>query len=673
MMEDFYSDETAIYNRISFITGQPVKNYVRPCILESWTRSRNEGIDPRTTVLPLPPLSVDPSSRLVDDKWLYRSAMLNEYRFKLIDALSKTDSAIFYLNPSLTMASQFGNTKLLESLNDKNLSVGANLSENIVGTNAVALAASLKTDVWVIGAEHYIEALQPYACSAVPFFDENNDSYAHLYAMIITAKSNFGPFLHNMLYYYSIMAKSVISLGWRNTESCMIDEFLNLSLLQNAKGMMIVNNYGLILKINPWFERTLGISEQEVRGTFLKDVLPELRHAVDCMQTGESIPLHEVHLQRPLNNNRSLFMECQPIKKDGKFIGASIFLQDKKSVHKVVSQVANYSARFHFHDLIGSSSTFSAVKKIAQKAAEGQSTLLLVGESGTGKELFAQAIHNASNRRNGPFISINCAAIPKELIGSELFGYMEGAFTGARKGGAPGKFELAHKGTLFLDEIGEMPLDMQSVLLRVLEQKEFVRLGGSDYIPVDVRVVAATNKDLQQSVTAKEFRLDLYYRLNVINIELPALRNRKGDIPLLINNFINQFNSSLNKNVIEVTPEALDLLLNYNWPGNIRELRNVVERAINLSSSPVIQPNDLPKEILIGNTTTRTESISLLQPYSTNVYHQRIAEQFTEKINENNQILALLDKYAGNKARVARDLGITRATLYRKLKLMGYD
>jgi transcriptional regulator with PAS, ATPase and Fis domain len=299
-----------------------------------------------------------------------------------------------------------------------------------------------------------------------------------------------------------------------------------------------------------------------------------------------------------------------------------------------------------FSDLIGSDAGFMETVELARKASEGNSNILLLGESGSGKDIFAQSIHNASNRKNGPFVALNCAAIPRELIASELFGYVEGAFTGARRGGKPGKFELAGGGTIFLDEIGEMPLELQTTLLRVLESKTITPVGGTAVIPVDVRVVAATNRKLASAVLLGHFRQDLFYRLNVFSIPMAPLRNRKSDIPLLADHFLNTISAKLNKNIKRISPEVIAIFSKYSWPGNIRELQNVMERAINICDGAVIFPEHLSRE-LFG--IDKSEGLKSRAQYETDL------------------IRRLLAQHNNNLSRVAGAMGIARTTLYRKM------
>lgn len=295
-------------------------------------------------------------------------------------------------------------------------------------------------------------------------------------------------------------------------------------------------------------------------------------------------------------------------------------------------------------------STLDAVEKIA--TSEG-TTILIEGESGSGKEMIARYIHNISSRRDGPFIAINCGAIPKELAESELFGSEKGAYTGAGDKTRIGKFELADGGTILLDEIGELSLDLQVKLLRVLQEKKFFRLGGTKEISVNVRIIAATNKDLRKAVAEKTFREDLYYRLNVASIYVPPLRERKEDIPLLAMAFVDEFNKSLNRNIKRISPEALELLQTYSWPGNIRELRNTIERAVLLSSGEELKPEHLSFVEKVTENSTSSDEYILKIPKSGVKMDQVVRDL----------IIQTLEITDGNQIQAAKVLGISRSKL----------
>lgn len=288
------------------------------------------------------------------------------------------------------------------------------------------------------------------------------------------------------------------------------------------------------------------------------------------------------------------------------------------------------------------------IKRELPIIAKTNSTVLILGESGTGKELIANAVHELSNR-TGKFIKINCASIPADLLESELFGYEEGAFTGAKKGGKPGRFELANKGTIFLDEIGDLPLALQAKLLRVLEEKCFERIGGTKTLSVDIRFIAATNKNLRALMAEGKYREDLFYRLNVINFEIPSLRKRSEDIPILVKHFLSIFNAEYNKNILDISQDVMNSFLSYNWYGNIRELMNLIERAVILCNEPILSRNNFD---LINF--PKIESIS--EP------------TFIEISSEKQLLINVLNEFNGSKSKVAEHLGISRVTLYKKLK-----
>jgi transcriptional regulator with PAS, ATPase and Fis domain len=306
--------------------------------------------------------------------------------------------------------------------------------------------------------------------------------------------------------------------------------------------------------------------------------------------------------------------------------------------------------------IIGNSDRVKELKRTILRIVNTDSTVLITGESGTGKEVFANVIHEMSNRRDNNFIKINCAAIPENILEAELFGYEDGAFTGARRGGKIGKFELADQGTIFLDEIGDMSFDMQSKLLRVLQEKEIERVGGNTIKKINVRIIAATNQNLQEKIKRGEFREDLYYRLNVVALELPPLRERAEDIPLLCDYFLKKYNDKFGIYIEKIDDEAMDCLKNYSWPGNIRELENAIERAYNLIDGNVIKLKHLPEKIVSNN---RPLCVGSLNKTLNEIEKQRIIDA--------------LKASGGNKSKAAKMLGINRAGLYQKLKKHGIN
>ena len=344
-----------------------------------------------------------------------------------------------------------------------------------------------------------------------------------------------------------------------------------------------------------------------------------------------------------------------PVAVSGKLMGAVLHLSDFEDLCSTVYEFSARHIETTFEDILGEGETIQKVKRYASKVARNDSTILIIGESGTGKELFARAIHSNSKRASSPFIAINCAAIPETLLESELFGYDDGAFSGAKKGGKPGKFEIANGGTLFLDEIGDMPLHMQAKILRVIQEGIVERVGSIKTLPVNVRIIAATNKNLDQLVKDGAFRSDLFYRLNVVPIFIPPLRERKGDVECLCNYFLKKYNSKMKRSFEAFSFQAMTMLEDYHWPGNVRELQNAVEYAVNVETQSRINSDSIPMNILHHSTP------------------KMLNKPLNEKVREYELLLikAAMDQHdhsVEGKKSTAQKLGISLPTLYRKLK-----
>ncbi len=357
-----------------------------------------------------------------------------------------------------------------------------------------------------------------------------------------------------------------------------------------SEGIIAVDASGVITLLNPAAERVLISSASSALGRPIQEVLSDEVPILQALATGKGYDHQEMMINTP--RGRSHYITTGRVIKNeqGQITGAVAAMKDMNQVRELVYSITRPSM-ITFGDIVGRSKVIQQVISLAKTVARTDSTVMLRGESGTGKELFARAIHMASPRRNRPFVPVNCAALPDTLLESELFGYEQGAFTGAQRGGKQGLFEFVHRGTLFLDEIGELPRHLQAKLLRVLQEGKVRRVGGQEEIPVDVRLVTATSRNLEEMVRRGDFREDLYYRLNVIPLFLPPLRGRKEDIPLLVENLIAKLNSRLGTRVEGVSEAAMQKLLGHNWPGNIRELVNVVERGINLAGgATVLEP-----------------------------------------------------------------------------------
>lgn len=447
-------------------------------------------------------------------------------------------------------------------------------------------------------------------------------------------------------------------------------DVLNAILEDGYDLIVVVDVFGMITMMSKGYKDFLGIENPE--GKHVTKVI-ENTHLHEVVKTGKP----EVGEIQYINNKPTIAVRL-PLFNKGKIIGAmgKVMFKDIKDLYALTSKMKNMEseieyyreqlikergAKYSFENIVGVSEKLTATKNMAKRASASDSNVLILGESGTGKELFAHSIHNASKRGAGPFVKINCAAIPAELLESELFGYEGGAFTGARKEGKIGKFEMANKGSIFLDEIGDMPLQMQVKLLRVLQEREIERVGATKTKKIDVRVIAATNKNLESLVREGEFRKDLYYRLNVMTLSIDPLRSRKEDIEPLADFFIKKLSDEMGRYVKYITPEAMKYLKEYDWPGNIRELENIIERAINLlDSDMVIKPIHIPTKIIQG--TYKGNSTG----------EARVLKDILENV-EKEVILQTLKENEGNKQKTAKDLSISRTSLYQKLKQYGVE
>ena len=416
------------------------------------------------------------------------------------------------------------------------------------------------------------------------------------------------------------------------------------------EGIIAVNKAGRVVNINAAACRMTGLTEAEAPGVAIDSLLPGLPLA-ELIHNGREFTNREI--SRKVQGRRFHYLiTAKPWREGIDVTGAVITLREMSNVRKFVSQLSSQNVCYTLNMILGDE--LRQVKSAAVKAAQTSVTVLIQGESGTGKELFARAIHSGGSRQSKPFIAVNCAAIPETLLESELFGYEEGAFTGARRGGKPGKFELADGGTLFLDEIGDMSLTLQAKLLRVLQDKRIERVGGVDTLPVDVRIIAATHKDIEAMVKSGEFRQDLYYRINVFPINIPPLRQRHADLPVLISYFLEKYGAALGKTTVRLDEGAYQRLIAYEWPGNVRELENTIEYLVNIATGPRITIEALP---------ARVKAAEPQQAVFTKVI------PLTEL--ERRAILAAIAAYgdtAEGKSQAAEALGISRATLYRRLK-----
>jgi len=419
-------------------------------------------------------------------------------------------------------------------------------------------------------------------------------------------------------------------------------------------GIIAVDKRGIVLHFNKIAQDLLHLSSKELMGKSIETVSEDPAFT-EAIQEGREFEEREI-VFREREKNIRLPVKIQPILANRQVVGVVALLKDSKKAGEIMHTVKGYEDNEPQKiQILGSSDSIKTLKQQVQRVAKSDSTVLIRGESGTGKELFARAIHAESERNKGPFMAINCAAIPETLLESELFGYEEGSFTGAKKGGKPGKFELARQGTLFLDEIGDMPLYLQAKLLRVLEYKCFDRIGGVSTVKLEARLIAATNRDLENMVKEGKFREDLYYRINVIPFYVTPLRSRPEDIDLLLSHYIGYYNKNLGKSIKGFSREAEIILLNYSWPGNVRELKNTVEYCVHMADTRYIEAHHLPQSVRQEKSPVNKESSRIIPLESVE----------RELINE---ALKVYGYSLEGKKNAAAALGIGLTTLYRKGK-----
>ncbi len=632
------------------LAGKVQEGHVRKIIFESWKRCKNMGVTHLNGIC----YDVLPGEEL--QELLLEKRQLLDIARPIMETLFRCVQGSGFIVVLITnngrLIESIGDPDILEMAKTLNFVPGANWSEASVGTNAIGTSLATGNPLQVSGAEHYCNKHHAWTCSGAPIRDPSGE--------IIGCLNMSGPKdrVHSHTLGMIVAAVRAIENQIRKEEAqerlAAAHKHLTTVVGSISEGLLSVENKGRITHVNSAAAKIIGTLPSELIGKNIFDTFGRSCHVKEVLETGVGCLEEELVLDSLKGRLHCTFSATPIIDEANHTVGAVITLREIKKVHKIVNKMAGARARLRFKDVIGESSQMMEVIKKAKLAAGSPSTVLLMGESGTGKEIFAQAIHNGSPRREGPFIGVNCAAMPRELIQSELFGYSEGAFTGARRSGQPGKFELASGGTLFLDEIGDMPLDMQVNLLRVLQEKSVIRVGGNKVIPVDVRIIAATNKNLSIEAKRGNFRQDLFFRLNVFPIMIPPLRQRVDDIKLLTNYFIHKLSIKLGKEIVQVQPKIYEILESYHWPGNVRELENILEHAINLGEGDTLLIKHLPDyfrstpAVGVGN----GEVVPLVE------WERRAIQQALEKLD-------------GNVSRTAEALGIGRNTLYDKLKKYG--
>jgi transcriptional regulator of acetoin/glycerol metabolism len=646
----------------NFIDGKNSGDKLRSQVNESWIRCRKNNVNPYNNALHHQ-LDDAVLNKLLAEKEdliiIAKPFMANLYEF-----VRGSGFVVVLANEHGCIMELLGDANTLNNPLTNNFFRGASWQEAEAGTNAIGTVAAIQSPIQISGAEHYCRKHHRLTCSAAPIFDNRRQ----IIGILDISGASHMTHLHTLGMAVSaaeaIMAQ--IDVRLKNRELAFSNNRLTNIFNTISDGVLMVDDQGIINQINPVAKEILSGVVQDALGMPIERLFGSkaalARRMLYHKERYEDVEL----IVDTRKGTLHCFTSGEPLTDEqGKVIGGVIILRPIKQIQNLISRLSGYNATLQFDNIIGESTEILETKRVASLAATTSFNILLQGESGTGKEIFAQAIHNRSEQQNGPFVAVNCGVIPRELIGSELFGYADGAFTGAKSGGKPGKFELASGGTLFLDEIGDMPLEQQVALLRVLEEKKLTRIGSTKAIPVNVRFISATNKNLLHQVENGAFRQDLYYRLNVISITLPPLRNRSKDILLLFTYFLEKLGRDRGRNFV-VGPEFIQFLQQYDWPGNVRELQNIVERAISLTETEIITLSDLPSEIYTSPKAAHHPAP--LPSQTLNATAIRKQQRQLMKENEQQHIFAMLSKHGGNVSAAARELEIARKTLYRKMQ-----
>lgn len=619
---------------------------LRPEVASSWNRCRSLNINPLQVVDGYIN-QLELSERLYHKQHLVKIArpfMDNLYNF-----VRGSGFQVVLADEHGFLLEVMGDNEIVSRTQQVHLCPGGNWSEAVKGTNAIGTAIAEKKPVQIYAWEHFCQPHHFLTCSAAPIFDPDGEmvgildisgdyrvANAHTLGMVVAAVNA----IENQFRLLKATEKLYMAYRYSN------------ALLENmSDGLISINNKGIVTEINAKGGEIFGVNPLLVKGRHVDQICNARSIILQVISEGIEYEDREIIIEKI---GKKIYCSASLLRDDaGTIIGAVAVFREMNNRNQLKRPMITHSPSYTFDDIIGESPALTASKEWARRAATGCSTVLIRGESGTGKELFAQSIHNASQRCQRQFVAINCASLPENLIESELFGYEDGAFTGAKRGGQAGKFEIADGGTIFLDEIGDMSLNVQAKLLRVIQEKKVARIGSAIERPVDIRIIAATHKDLDAEVHSGNFRQDLYYRLNVLELRIPPLRERKEDIPFLVSCLVQKISARLNRQLPLVESDFVAKMQSHDWPGNIRELENVLEREI----------------IRVGE----GGSLSGSQLETLNLGQKKYSQAKTATIKslcevEKATISEALSFYKGNVQKTAASLGIGRNTLYRKMK-----
>lgn len=650
--------------RKQFQNGETIREgAIRPEILASWQRSRSYGLKFDKADKRL--ISKEAlKERIRERRELYETAI--PVMEKLYDFTAGSGCLCTLSDEEGYVLKAMGDTDIMKIAQQNKFMEGCNRSERRLGTNGIGTPLVTHMPIQVFGEEHYYDLHHQWVCSGAPIF---NPSGRPLGVFCLTS-------LHDQTSYHtlglsaaaadSITQQIAMKRAYEAIER--IQRHMKIIVETVPSGILLCNQDLKVILSNTRASALLMRPETQITGRKLHEILG--KEPFDPSKLHQTLDDKDITVDR---DGRTLhFVFTLNAANTSDYV---ITFVKTESFHKKVQRVIGSEAYFTFDDIIGQVPALQNAVSLARIAAGNNSTVLLTGESGTGKELFAQAIHNGGRRRNGPFVALNCAALPKSLIESELFGYESGSFTGARREGCTGKFELANGGTIFLDEIGDMPLDVQASLLRVLQNREVSRLGGSKATKIDVRIIAASNRNLPAAIEENSFRADLYYRLNVFNIHIPPLRDRAADIPLLADYFLRKYAAQAARPVEGFTREAYRVLQERPWRGNIRELENVIERSVYVTHSTLIDPESLPSPRPAPWSDSwpaeaKTRETPAASPQTAAHVRGEIDPALAAMFRNGGTVEAVkraLAATGGNMRKAAALLGISRRTLYRKM------
>ena len=619
-------------------------------ILESWQRCEAMGLDPINPSKP--PIIKGRELELV----LEKNKTLIEASEMFVNHLYH-----FVRSSRFTVSLYDKDGYVLNVLQDKkyealsasyNWVVGAKWTEDIAGNNAAGSTLYYKRPTRIFATQHYCRPYHNHTTSSAPIFSPDGE----LLGGIVVIGFLYGAHPHTlgMVVAETLAVENELKIKRALAKADKTDKDQKTVISSMPEAIITMDSGGYVSFMNDNAKKMLHINTPRIEGELLSNILGSTNfRLLEIIRQSETVVDREVRIFTKSGVSDYILTANSILSQDGTATGKILFINEIKRAKTLVTKMIGAKAKFHFEDIYGQNPGFLKTIGQARMIAQSNSNVLLLGKSGTGKDIFAQAIHNAGDRREGPYVAINCAAIPRDLIASELFGYMEGAFTGSRKGGNQGKFELADGGTIFLDEIAETPLELQSALLRVIEEKSVMRVGDTRMRPVNVRIISATNRNLREEIAKGAFREDLYYRLNVFSIQLMPLSERQDDIPLLVRQFVKKYESTLRKQIFRIHDDVFATFIQYSWPGNIRELQNIIERMMNMAPGNELTIDLIPREIMETKKDPLPPVISQSQ-----------------EDHERDMIAALLRSRL-QKKEIAEKLNMSRMTLYRKMEKYG--